>query len=136
MSAWIVSKQHIDALVTAGLPAPGETIAAVTWGDGNGAEARKSLRKENADEIGRMLWQENHQSINYRYKDGGPVDPLYAFQAESHVPLTVLKLLDCYEYQSCEHPGWSGSEARAFCGALRNKVVQDLPGYETAPWAL
>ncbi len=39
-----------------------------------------------------------------------------------------------YEYQSCEHPEWEGSEAHAFCRALKEEILASLPGYEDAPW--
>jgi hypothetical protein len=135
MSAWIVSKQHIDAMVTAGLPAPGKSPV-VRWSDPDQAEVCKELSKENADGVGRMLWQENRQSVNYRYGEDNPVDPIYGYEPERHSPLTVLKLIECYEYQSCEHPGWENGEARKFCQALRVKAVQDLPGYDAEPWGI
>jgi hypothetical protein len=52
-------------------------------------------------------------------------------------PLSAIeccKALDCYEYQSCEHPGWSASGARAFCERLRSSLVGAMAGYGDAPW--
>lgn len=38
-----------------------------------------------------------------------------------------------YEYQSCEHPEWESSEARAFCLAMKEAILSSLPGYDAAP---
>ena len=46
----------------------------------------------------------------------------------------ALKALDCYEYQSCEHPEWETSEAFEFCRAMRNLLIGCLPGYDAAQW--
>ena len=45
-------------------------------------------------------------------------------------------LLDTYEYQACEAPGWDTSTAKAFCEGLRNAVIPALPGYTDAPWEI
>jgi len=49
-------------------------------------------------------------------------------------PVITLSLISCYEYQSCEHPEWRTSEARAICEALRKLAIRNLPGYDEAPW--
>ena len=49
-------------------------------------------------------------------------------------PVVILSAIACYEYQSCEHPGWATSEAHDFCHALRIKMIRMLPGYADAPW--
>ncbi len=46
----------------------------------------------------------------------------------------VLKALDCYGYQSSEHPGWNDSEAHRFCDVLRRRYGATLPGYDDALW--
>ena len=117
MSAWIVSKAHIDALVTAafeyGLP-PGDASA-----------------------TGYMLWRENHKSVNTRYNQRTRT-PAYIFQRRA-VPLTpveVIKSIHCLDYQSCEHKGWKKSEARKFLQTLESYTVGRLPGYNAAPWGI
>jgi len=49
-------------------------------------------------------------------------------------PVYALKAVCCYRYQSCEHPGWKGSEASRFCDALERVAVELLPGFSEAPW--
>ena len=51
-------------------------------------------------------------------------------------PVAVLKAISCYEYQSCEHPGWHTSEARQFCSVLRDHMISMLPGYDDAQWEI
>lgn len=98
-----------------------------------------------ADKLGRNLLQENVTSVLSRYSDGVDADEYtgyamdiehYRFRHTGQLPVVqVLKAVDCYEYQSCEHDGWQGSHARNVCGDLRRELVTDLPGYSDAAWA-
>ena len=100
------------------------------------------------DMLGQMLMSENLASIHYRYPDTisqpegtpGPVaqywtEP-YAFASPGYrlTAVEALSALACYEYQSCEHPGWRTSEAFRFCDALRQALIHHLPGMNEAPW--
>jgi hypothetical protein len=145
MSAWIVSKAHIDLLITAGLrPLHGE---AVRWVVQANPHKDRKLEHDNADDVGSMLWRENFASVGDRYPDDDPDDLpgsgvaavetlLYRWARIAGVldPVVVLKAIHCYEYQSCEHDGWAGSQAKAFCEALTGHAVRGLPGYQQAPW--
>lgn len=99
------------------------------------------------DELGLMLAAENLASIHYRYPDTvgsnenvpGPCDAYwadytYADPGYRLTPAETLAALACYDYQSCEHPGWRTSEAFRFCDALRHAITRFIPGYEEAPW--
>lgn len=147
MSAWIVSKQHIDALVDAGYDTRRDH--SVRWYHGG---TSYELTAENRDAVGQMLWQECHASVAHRYDDTddgklpGPIGLTRAtIAAYTHTPATLgerlaipalLKQISCYEYQSCEHDGWEASQAHAFCTALRHHLIGKLPGYEAADWGL
>jgi len=162
VSAFIVDKAHIDALLTGGLfhsPAyPGDSHMPVTWTvfewrdvDAKDSDwyraSRRILTRETADAVGRMLWWENFRSVGYRYPDGelpGPVG-LTADDVESYTfrvlpgspdAVVVLSAIACYEYQTCEHLGWERSEAKRFCDALRLYTIKRLPGYGEAPWEI
>lgn len=158
MSAFVVSKRHIDALVTAGLSLPqnygpmGWTIPAppaeaayqrgAAWGPAAQSEYEahhRTLRRTDAGRVGAMLWAENERSVNHRYDEEGIEEP-YVYQrykgAPDLSPTVVLKLISCYEYQSCEHPEWKQSEAFAFCQSLRKAVIGELAGYDAAPWGI
>lgn len=144
MSAWLVSRRHIDALVTATRQLP-------RWGD--------TPWSDDPDELGRMLWGECLKSVSSRYpRDGdgewpGPAGltraeiagytytpPTRTAGGETGAPAydhaTLLKAIDCYEYQSSEHDGWRKSIARKLCGALRDHLIGTLPGYSAAPWGI
>ena len=125
---------------------------------------RHNVRHEDADAVGAMLTAENARSVQYRYPDSGmddlpgPVDngfvtdalmgsyryPIYGSGpiaiAASPRRLTAvegLKAINGYEYQSCEHPGWESSAAKAFCDALKDALINALPGYDDADtWSI
>lgn len=94
-----------------------------------------------ADEVGLMLTLENHLSVNHRYVKASHIpeaipDETFVYERPKLIidPVKVLKAIDCYEYQSCEHPDWKTSEAKAFCRALRGRAISSLPGYENSDW--
>jgi len=157
MSAYVVSNQHINRLLKAGMsgaPHRGE----LRWmapedpnpedyqrGAVSGPTALETFRrrartltKDTADAVGHMLLVENHRSVNHRYDEAEEPEAFFAYTREAHYPdpVHVLKLISCYVYQSCEHPGWEGSEAKAFIDALTKRMIDQLPGYEDAPWGI
>ena len=160
MSAFIVSKAHIDAMVQAGLsygmphrhngplcwhieqPEGEDYERGEPWGPTaveNIKRRRRELTRETANQVGAMLWAENRLSVDHRY-DENEIEPgPYVFRHSASVvtsPVAILKAINCYEYQSCEHPEWETSEAHAFCEALTGAMVQSLPGYEAAEWEI
>lgn len=143
MSAFLVSEDHIRYLIQAGLCM--NTYGNLRWfSHGTESEQPRQLGElddHNASEVGNMLWRENHASVSYRYNAAGGACPVYVHdKAGAKVfridPVWVLKLIQCYEYQACEHPGWCDSAARAFCEALQTRAIHHLPGYDDAPWGL
>lgn len=163
MSAYMVDKSHIDAMVDLALSGPsGVAVRPGSWSSplsyymapitghesrAELAELRMEIRLEDAGRLGQMLATENLRSIHARYPDTidndenvpGPCEPYwqsYAFKSHSRRPSAVeaLKLLDCYEYQSCESAEWHTSEAKQFCDTLRDHLISRLPGYDEAPW--
>lgn len=129
MSAWIVSKGHVDCLV--------QSLA---------MEGIISFNE--ADAVGQDLWRENHRSINYRY-DERRRTPKYAFEGvEAPLdPAVVLKQVVCYDYQSCERPDWKRSRASkritqlqevllARLGHSEESQFYDNPRWHSAPWGI
>jgi hypothetical protein len=155
VSAFIVDREHVDALVTLAVKGPAaggywhgarwfRTVENMSLADIVGADY------SNADTLGQMLWTENVRSIHARYPDtleGGtypgpcdftPEDVMGYTWPMSGRQLTAiegLKALDGYEYQACEHAEWPDSEAYRFCDALRRALVSCLPGYSEASWS-
>jgi hypothetical protein len=116
MSAFIVTKKHIDLLVTA---------------------AMGSMGSMDPNAVGQMLWSENFLSVNARYAEKA-LPPPYRFTRFLGAvdAVGVLKAIQSLQYQSCEHDGWKDSKAASFLDDLTRATVCTLPGYNAAPWAI
>lgn len=55
------------------------------------------------------------------------VEPIDATAAVAHQ-------IGHYEYQACEHAEWRESDGFAFCEAMRARLLDKLPGAESASW--
>jgi len=155
MSAFVVHKRHIDAIVTAGLnlrmacplqwfvlaePVDGLYQRGKSWGPSYADQLRargRELTPETAGRVGAMLLSANRTSVNHRYDENAIEEP-YVFEpyTKKLSPVQILKALKCYVYQSCEHPGWNDSEAKVFCTALQSHVIDRLDGYEESEWEI
>ena len=138
MSAYIVSARHVDYLVSAAVLWRGSLVATDEHGNAT-PEAAVA-----------MLETENRASVEYRYPDraknpenlpGGPDRDRVPGKRSHRMTLNVkavqvLKAVSCYEYQSCEHPGWDESKAKRFCEALTHAAIRMLPGYEESAWEI
>ena len=145
MSAFVVNKSHINAIIQAGLSVQYKPF---TWyhEDDDGDLRHYELTSDNAGEIGQMLLDECVHSVQYRYEDGTIADLpgrtnaewLLPFEWKPLVkmptPLEAIKLIKCLDYQSCEHPEWETSKAKAFCDGLIDSLITQLQGYDDAPW--
>lgn len=147
MSAFIVSKEHIDYLVHAALAVNATWRGFSYFHEGTWHK----VDHKTADATGRMLWAENVASVSHRYWGAepdelpGPVGvdretiAMYTCPPLSQKrfnPVVALKAIDCLDYQSCEHDGWKTSAAFAFCDYLRGALISMLPGYDDAPWEI
>jgi hypothetical protein len=140
MSAFIVNKEHINAILMASLRI---RYGPLTWYH----EGPHTFTLDMADEIGQMLLDENIASVRYRYEDS-PLTELpgrtnaewlfaFSYSPFAHrvpTPVEAIKLINCYTYQSCEHPQWKSSPAKSFCQALLDSLICQVPGYDEAPW--
>ena len=154
MSAYVVDKAHIDALVRLGIEGPAGYHGA--WGGYYYVEdpaapigARAVHVKEDRNRVGQMLASECIESVWYRYPNDesidslpGPMDKsgLMAYEYERGRHLTAIEglvALSGYEYQSCEHPAWRESEAHRFVEWLRESLIRRLPGYaDVDTWSI
>jgi hypothetical protein len=120
VSAFVVDRSTIDHLVSALI-------------------ASAIVKEAEADQVGRILWAENHKSVNARYSDKTRA-PKYAHSEHpTDSAAAILKAADCFEYQACEHPGWRLSAARAWLVALRATIghvteLRKSPAYQAAAW--
>jgi len=141
MSAFVVGKPHIDIMVRLAMASGNAWLAStvpVEW---------REISLDNADATGQMLVDACARSVAWRYSGDtdsdlpGPHDrywtrPYWYPDSDSVLPtpLEGIKLVQCYEYQSCEHPDWDTSEAKRFCDALTRRLIDKLPGYGAAKW--
>ena len=152
MSAFEVDPTHIDVLISAALV--GDHYGPLSWYHGEIPETlpgealpshedylerlrttKREVTRDNAGMWGALLVAENRRSVNHRYDEDELEEPYEFTQyAGTFNPVAILKALDCYEYQSCEHPEWKASEAKSFCNALRSHMWHTLPGYKDAKW--
>lgn len=135
MSAWIVSKAHIDAMVTYLRSVRPEEIPPYIIKLLPAATSERS----SWDQLGQLLWKENHASINYRYGQRERT-PVYWFDQRTESLINVFKLCCCYDYQSCEHDAWANSKARRICDWITlhaaSNIAHSTPEYDNAPWGL
>jgi hypothetical protein len=136
-----VSKNHIDALVY--WIGKTECLAGIPSAQGLGA-----------DEIGQVLWRENHRSVNIRYgrHDGTPeyhyskpvtteaTKYYQAFDPES--VQHAYQQVECYDYQTCESSDWESTTAFEWVSAL-SKVLETAGAREVGtsrhpaiPWGV
>ncbi len=120
MSAYLVEQNHIAYLVAQSRAhiLRGTMDYTVSFMGGGDPEA-----------LGQILWDENLKSINYLYKDRQTL-PAYKHKNGLYVwdALQVCHSVSCYEYQSCEHPGWEESKAADFCRQLSGVAISTLLG--------
>jgi len=143
MSAFIVDKSHINAMIQGAMSVSARYHSTHRWYyDGEWRE----LTPENANQVGQMLLDENIKSVSTRYPDSpltdlpGGADSEYIIPFEWHImgripkPIELIKITNCYAYQTCEHDEWEGSGAKVFCDSLIDSTIGVLPGYDEAPW--
>lgn len=156
MSAYMVNREHITYLVQAAQERRilGHTDA-LQWFHGGSwytlGEDGPHITNWTPDAVGQMLWDENLASINYRYPGTvddpenipGKIEDSYkgfhdyyykALPFTTFEPPQVLMSCHCLNYQSCEHPGWETSQAKAFLDALERAAVSAIVGYGDAAW--
>ena len=135
MSAFLMSEASIKYLVDA-------------------AVANYVIKAVDASKTFGLLLRENYRSLAYRYPDDG----LTGYQIDKRVkaarerfekdeipappykrsPAQVVKTSRCYQYQSCEHPKWWNSKAKAITDAIISEAVMPIlyetPAYQSAQW--
>lgn len=160
MSAYVISQRVISAIVNAADEQAAKSHSTFSFHCGDdyhtlsrtGTESMTTQRAFNGREytlfshsfasLGQLLLDECVQSVQYRYPDDSLEDlpgvigesrTIYTHNHSARVSVVdALSLIGCYQYQSCEHPGWKGSVAYAFTEALLRALVYEIPGYRPA----
>ena len=129
MSAFIVSNDHINALV--------RFASVYDLGYYHSASETHVRVPGNEDIVAQMLLDENVRSVNFRYGDTAQADRIsYDINAPRLTAVQTIKAAACLEYQSCETSGWTDSEAKALLDSIRSEAIAQLPGYAEAAWSL
>jgi hypothetical protein len=96
-----------------------------------------------------ILYAENMRSVLTRYPNDtedtapGPIDkPDSITVTGRHIcspkyrlpPVSILKMCDCLEYQSCETDDYRQTLAFDLLDRIRGAAIHCLPGYDGAPW--
>lgn len=137
MSAFIVSHDHIDALLTFAMQ---RDVSGPVSYYVEETQKRVDITQVNATEVGRILLTENERSVNHRYSDcDAPVGEdaaNYEFKPwpfnRPLSPVSILKGCACFDYQACETDDYSGTLAHTIIQAIRHRAIKRLPGYENA----
>jgi hypothetical protein len=110
MSAWTVSKAHIDILVQALI------VEDVIEGS-----------SKRADYVGKQLWAENYRSVNIRYGERNGHPP-YRFQWTEGAldDAVVLRSIACYHYQCMEWEGFESVPGWRKLAELRRRMIVRL----------
>ena len=128
MSAFIVSKNHINTLVNYGYH---NRLYRYISED-------NILRfNDEPTKIGQILVDENYKSINYRYEeDEEHYKYKFNLSLKNYSPVQIIKACDCYDYQACETPDYDKSVAYKLIDTIRARAINSLDGYEKAEWEI
>lgn len=139
MSAVIVNHEHIHVLIWAASKPIAPPNPTMRWLYDNPTRVNQvEADGSNRDEIGQILLDENSDSVNHLYSHTAAAGD-YNYQRPQHTEWSIAELLnalDAYTYQACERPDWQRSQAKAFCDALRDRLISELPGYHDGPWTI
>jgi hypothetical protein len=154
VSAYVHDRAHVLAIVRTALEGPSDprdvrpdnvwhgpswsvlepaALAELDWQQAG--KAWRRLEHSNAEDVARLLYDENVSSVRYRYADAdesGMVPPVEPFtmrdvtRARRLATTDALCALSSLEYQSCEHPEWPTSEGQRFCEAFRRSLCDFL----------
>jgi|TARA_R100000789_G_scaffold100171_1_gene109042 hypothetical protein len=135
MSAFMVSDKHINTLLT--------------WTNANYQgriyTQKKDFDSSNANDLQLManvLKGENIRSLEARYGNNTAEemadfekDILFNFtNGREFKPVEIIKLCNCYDYQSCESDDYDTTTANKIIKSIRACAVSMLPGYDQAKW--
>jgi|SRR5580704_2747759 hypothetical protein len=125
MSAFIVSHDHIDALIT-------YAINQHLWYYDREQKQSIQIIAHNATEVGRILYAENIRSVRRRYKeDFGNDGADYAYTpfnlfATKAASKQVVRACYCLDYQSCENDDWEDTQAALILSAIERHAAFNL----------
>lgn len=135
MSAYVVSDDHINALVTwAANIGPSQRGASYSYN-----ESARVYFAGNEERSAAILYTANVESVNDRYADEA-VSVGFKFKPYAKwttlTPVVILKLCDCFDYQACEVKMYRNTIAAQMIEGIRSHAIGLLADYDAAPWGL
>lgn len=137
MSAFILTDKNYDyILTTLNRGRYGHRLSAYIGNEHVDFSDVKSLEK-----LGTILKEQNYRSVNARYNEQTECEPYSFSSINTDIPkvsnaMASLKILDCYEYQSCETDDYTSTMAHEIVATFRKLLISKLNGYDDAPWGL
>jgi hypothetical protein len=137
MSAFMVSNQLMEKVVTAILQNTDEFATIQTFRGRLVDDPPTNTQRKVAEQIGKRLFAMNAAAIKASYGTL-PQWPAFKFGGWADAtPVEQFKAMRCLLYQACEGSVPNGrlySELNRVAGELAQRIVQDSPEYEKAPW--
>lgn len=114
MSTILVSKKHIDVIVTAYYTY--EVEADIIFG---------TNRNKNFDKIGQILWKHNYRSFSMT-NNTAKKEPKYYFTKRPANLWQVFKAIESLDRQSCNSTNYNRSKAKKVLNSLRELVMRKI----------
>lgn len=145
MSAFIVSHDHIDALLTfAKLHRVSYYVPQRLCNVPGGK--RVDIDSDTVTEVGRILLDENERSVRHRYRDDSETAESAAYRFREFTEIMtlpagkkcawILNACRCYDYQACETDDYRESLAHRIIEEIQAAAIRALPHIEDAPWEI
>lgn len=122
MSAYTLSQNHIRAMLQAVKLARRPGGAAYCYND------QMHYLRGHLQEAGQKLLNENYRSVDSRYDDKELSAPIFTYsQADKrYTPAQIIRIIDCYNYQTCETSNYKETEGYAIAHTLREIAIDAL----------
>jgi hypothetical protein len=120
MSSYIVSDNHINALVSYGVQQKASFYVP--------KEGWIYFTEETAPAIAALLYRHNVYSVNANYGERTRATGFeYKPVSVSHLSAAaIVRACDCLDYQSCDRKDWDRSRAKKALTSIREKAISDL----------
>lgn len=121
MSCYIVSDLTISAIVAA--------MADCDFGPAGLKDERSGVEYNSAtcgEIVGQMLLDANYASVNRRYGKSAHAHDFKLTQKPDGKPFTLGEkygCIECYEYQTCEQPGYDNSEIHSVLDYVKDDLA-------------
>lgn len=128
MSAYLCDEAHISAIA--------EILCGMDKAT-NAAEYFDKALLENLRSL-RYRYPNAEHDCAHKYKPQGVIVPWDLSRMAFKTLCVWLKALQCYSYQSCEHPQWEtceiGKKTERAISDIKQRIAEQMPEYKSAPW--